>query len=70
MAWSAKGVTSTVFRDSSGGEDHDTSNTFTSQFGEVPRSICRDRFTVKSACVFFSCITGKAFAKQINVEAI
>jgi hypothetical protein len=49
MVLSAQGVSSTVFSDSSGGEEHDTSQTPTSQFGEVPRSMGRDNFTVKSA---------------------
>ena len=49
MALSAQGVTSTVFMDAGSGEENDTSKTPTSQFGEVPRSIDRDSFTVKSA---------------------
>jgi len=49
MAWSVQSVTSTVFRDSSGGEEHENSQTPTSKSGEVPRSIGRDKFTVKSA---------------------
>ena len=52
-AWSAQGVTSTVVRDSSGGEEQDTSQMPTSQFGEFPRSMGLDSFTVKSACVLF-----------------
>jgi hypothetical protein len=53
MACSAQCVTSTAFRDSIGGEEHDTSQTPTSQFGEVARSMGRESFTVKSACVLF-----------------
>ena len=46
---SAQGVTSTVFTDAGGAEEHDASKTPTSQLGEVPRSMVRDSFTVKSA---------------------
>jgi hypothetical protein len=54
MAWSTQGMTSTVFRDSSVPEVHDTSQTPTLQFVEVPRVVERDSFTVKSVCVLFS----------------
>ena len=54
MAWSVHDVTSTAFRTSSGDEEHCTSQTSISQFVEVPRSMSRDDFTRKSACVFFS----------------
>ena len=47
-------VNSHAFRAVSGGEKHDTSQTPTSQLGVVPRSIGRDNFTMKSACLMFS----------------
>ena len=40
-----QGVKSTVFRDADGGEEHDTSQTSTSQIGDVPRSMGRDSFS-------------------------
>ena len=48
------GLTSTVFRQKSGGEEHDTSQTPSSQFVEIPRSMGLDNFIVKLACLFFS----------------
>ena len=41
-------MASTVFRDTGGGDGHNTSQTTTSKFEEFPRSINRDNFTVKS----------------------
>jgi hypothetical protein len=60
MPWSAHGVTSIACKASIRGEEHFNSQTPTSQFGEDPRSMGRDNFTVKSACLWFSSISRDA----------
>ena len=64
MAWSAQGVISIAFRDSSGGEDHDTSQTPTSQV-LGPRYIHSEI----GVCIVFVDLS-RGIAKQIDVEAI
>ena len=55
-----------LFRDSSGGEEHENKETPTFQFGKVPRSMIRHNFTVKSACVFFSYISWEALLNRVT----
>ena len=69
MAWSTQGMTSTAFRDSSGGVEDYTLQTHYSQFGEVPRSMGCDSFTVKSALLVLVDLS-RGIAKQSDVDAI
>jgi len=68
MALSAQSVTSTVFRDSSYGEEHDTSQTPTSQFWELPRSMGRENFSEIGVCIVLVELSRGIF--KCDVEAI
>jgi hypothetical protein len=69
MALSEQGVTSTAFRDSSVGVEDYTLHTPNSQFGEVPRSMGCDNFTVKSALLVLVDLS-QGIAKQSDEDAI
>ena len=66
MACSVQGVTSNVFRDFSSGEERGNSQTPTSQFGEVPKSMDRYNFTVQSASLLFSKISREALLNRVT----